>query len=105
MSCGPTVSVKRGASLTLQHRVKIDGKVTDLTGWQFASTVKQGDRVLGEFIFTPTDIAHGQVQMDLQTDETWPLDTLVFDVKYTTPDGYVHYSPTLNLSVSERITP
>lgn len=105
MSCGPTVCAKRGASLTLQHRVKIDGKVADLTGWSFASTVKNGDQTLGEFIITPTNLTGGQIQMVLHTTDDWPLGTFVFDVKYTLPDGYVHYSPNINLSLAERITP
>lgn len=105
MACGPTVCVKRGASLTIQHRVKINGQVTDMTGWTFASAVKNGDILLGEFIITPTDLVHGQIQMVLHTDETWPLGTFAFDVKYIMPDGYVHYSPNVGLSVSERITP
>lgn len=105
MACEPTISVKRGASLTLQHRVKVNGAVVNLTDWEFAAQVNQGDLMVGEFIITPVDLVNGQIQMVLHTDETWPLGTLTWDVKYTMPDLYVHYSPTLKLSVTKRETP
>lgn len=104
MACA-AIKVKRGGSLGLAHRVRIDGAVTDLTGWTFAAQVKLGERVVDNFVITPVDLTQGLVRLDIASTEEWPLGTMSFDVKYTMPGGFVYYSPTLNITCSERVTP
>lgn len=104
MSCA-AIKVKRGGSLGLDHRVRIDGAVTNLTGWQFAAQVKQGTKVVDDFVITPVDLVLGLLRLDIASTEDWPVGTLAFDIKYTLPSGFVYYSPTLNITCSERITP
>lgn len=105
MSCSTAIKVKRGGSLSLIHSIKLNGVVQDLTDWEIAALIKFGTREVASFTITPLDLAQGIVQLQVDTTEEWPIGTLVFDVKYTLPSGYVYYSPTLSIACAERITP
>lgn len=104
MACA-AIKVKRGGSLGLDHRVRIDGAVADLTGWQFDAVIKYGESIVDTFVITTVDLTQGLVRLDIESTEDWPIGTLVFDVKYTLPSGFVYYSPNISIAVSESITP
>lgn len=110
MSCS-SISIKRGGSLKLQHRISVGGKPTDITGWAITSSIQFGSEIIGEFAVNVLNAAKGQLELVAPDTEAWPLNTLQFDVKYVIPsadgvaDPYTYYSPTVNLVVKERVTP
>lgn len=110
MSCS-SISIKRGGSLRLQHRISTGGKPTDITGWAITSSIQFGSEIIGAFEVNVIDAPAGRVELVAPSTEGWPLNTLQFDVKYVIPsqdgvaDPYTYYSPTVNLVVKARVTP
>jgi hypothetical protein len=105
MSCSTAIKVKRGGSLSLLHKITLDGVVTDLTGWTITALVKYGDQELGYFTVTYLNAAQGLTQLVFDDTSDWPIGMMAFDVKYLLPSGHVYYSPTMTISCAERITP
>jgi len=105
MSCSTAIKVKRGGSLSLLHKITLDGAVTDLAGWTITSLVKYGEQSMGSFTVNFLNTALGVVQLEFADTSAWPIGMLAFDVKYILPSGHVYYSPTMTISCAERITP
>jgi hypothetical protein len=105
MSCNK-ISVTRGGSLKIQHRVSQDGAYWDITDWDITAVVTLGEKEIGEFTVVPVDLTLGHVELRANT-ETWHVGTLSCQVRYEFPgdgpDPDVFYSPIFPIVVKERL--
>ena len=104
------LEIKRGSTFvqTLVCVDDLDGPI-DLTAWTYASDLKlaASNEKLLEFTIDGAAAADGQLTLEADAADTLnlpPSMELVFDVKFTAPDGDVHYSDNIYLITSKHIT-
>lgn len=104
------LEIKRGATFqqTLLCVDELDGPI-DLSLWSFASDLKlaASNKKLVSFTIDSSAAADGQLTLEASAADTLnlpPSMELVFDVKFTAPDGDVHYSDNIYLLTSKHIT-
>lgn len=80
-----------------------DGTLLDLTGWQVRSQARDKDSgaLVCEFACEIVDpLAQTYTQTALDT-TTWPAGTLLSDVEFRSPSGFVVSTPVFAIAVAE----
>lgn len=99
-----TVTLKRGDSFVFTNNTLLDdaGNPINLTGWSIRSQVRDRESVLIEELIVQV----GELDYSVSSSGTteWPIETLFWDVEYTTPEGIIFSSDTIAVKVTQDIT-
>jgi hypothetical protein len=99
-----TVTLKRGDSFIFSNNQLLgeDEMPLDLTGWEIRSQIRNKQQRLVKEL----DVTINQYDYSISSMETskFPVDTLYWDIQYTTPDGVIFSSDTVNVVVVQDIT-
>lgn len=101
--------IKRGATFeaACTHR-DAAGAAVNLTGWTLTSQVRtQGGRLVGDLTVTLADQVADPgsftVRAEAAATAAWPLDVLIWDIRFDAPTGVV-FTETVELEVLRQVT-
>jgi hypothetical protein len=101
----PTVTIKRGDTFRRGFSHAIGSNAVDLTGWAISSQVRdQSGALVATLNIGPRNDAAGIYAVSYDNTTTWPIGTLVWDVRTTAPDGLISSTQTIDLVVQPDVT-
>jgi hypothetical protein len=98
------ITLKRGDSFVFTNNQLLDEnqQPLDLTGWSIRSQI----RTKKSELIKELDVAINQFDYSITSMDTtlFPIETLYWDIQYTTPDGVIFSSDTVPINVILDIT-
>lgn len=101
------ITHKRGDTLEWVVTLTQNSVAVDVTQWTIKSQIRQDTSTLVyEFVVTKTDAVNGVFSLSATPAETasWPLGSLLIDIEFIDPTGYVISSQTFTMQIVRDIT-
>jgi len=101
-----TISFKRGDTLVLNNTVRVNGAVTNITGWTIRCQLRDNQgQLVAALTPTITNAVAGEYKLQSPTATTgWATGKLRADIEYTTAAGQIVSTDTFYVSVVPDVT-
>jgi hypothetical protein len=100
------ITHKRGDTLEWVVTLTQNSVAVDITDWTIRSQIRQDTTLVYEFLVTKTDPGNGVFSLSATPAETasWPLGSLLIDIEFIDPTGFVISSQTFTMQIVRDIT-
>jgi hypothetical protein len=100
------ITHKRGDTLEWVVTLTQNSVAVDITDWTIRSQIRQDTTLVYEFLVTKTNAGSGVFSLSATAAQTatWPLGSLLIDIEFIDPTGFVISSQTFTMQLVRDIT-